>query len=668
MNRQAFRLVGVGVAVSAVAILGPGLLSVEAQTIAGCGTTAIPKADANSIERLTLGIRCRETAIAIGNAGIEARRERVKALTPAPTPTPTPVPTPTPTPAAVTWIDCAKEDSVCAVPGRALVRYGAADKFRYLTASAPVTCGNKVFGDPITGTVKSCSYSLNAPVPAGTAAAPAVVVAPTPTPTPAPAAGVPPMSIGVNVAPSVYYGTERTFANLAAYAGGWKDPSAGWGNLADDRTSSTGFPTINGAALSLNVPQPVWSNQPVTVTCTWSGDGALRVDGDTRAGTPAGAKAVTFTWPGYDRTKGSRPSILLYLTGVTTTAPFTDLDCREPGLKVVGQFDARLIDDLRPFRVLRFLDWSNTNGNPASVTLANRATTARGGMDGIPIEVQIDLANAVGADPWFTIAYNADADYVRAMAKLAHDKLAPGHRAYFELSNEVWNFAFPVATQAVKEGAGQVPPLSSDYYSNNPLRYAERLIEFHKIVTGQFADDMTRVVRVAAAQNDNSWSARSILAFRDVPAWIDALATGPYFGHSFFNAPYDKVTAADLPAMFDRLEAARANSIAKALENKAAAAKYSKRFIAYEAGQHVIAPAALQSIAELFQRDPRMGVIYDRFLADWRDKIGDEITMYSATGSIGQYGAWGLREYPGQPIAETPKRRAVLDAAKAVGQ
>jgi hypothetical protein len=99
----------------------------------------------------------------------------------------------------------------------------------------------------------------------------------------------------------------------------------------------------------------------------------------------------------------------------------------------------------------------------------------------------------------------------------------------------------------------------------------------------------------------------------------------------------------------------RVNALVKANENKAAAAKYGKRFIAYEGGQHIIASAANAATDTTMQRSPMMYDMYKRFLTDWKTQIGDTMTLYSATGGIGQYGSWGMREYAGQPMAETPK-------------
>ena len=61
------------------------------------------------------------------------------------------------------------------------------------------------------------------------------------------------------------------------------------------------------------------------------------------------------------------------------------------------------------------------------------------------------------------------------------------------------------------------------------------------------------------------------------------------------------------------------------------------------------------------QRSPLMYDMYKRYLTTWQTEIGDTMTLYSATGVISQYGAWGIREYAGQLLSETPKRRAALE-------
>ena len=72
-------------------------------------------------------------------------------------------------------------------------------------------------------------------------------------------------------------------------------------------------------------------------------------------------------------------------------------------------------------------------------------------------------------------------------------------------------------------------------------------------------------------------------------------------------------------------------------------------------------PARDAPTIALMERSPLMYDAYKRYLADLRT-VADQIEIYSMTGSISQYGSWGIREYAGQPLTETPKRRAVLEA------
>ena len=59
------------------------------------------------------------------------------------------------------------------------------------------------------------------------------------------------------------------------------------------------------------------------------------------------------------------------------------------------------------------------------------------------------------------------------------------------------------------------------------------------------------------------------------------------------------------------------------------------------------------------QRDPRMADVYRRYLAEWDRRIRSTLTLYASTAPIAEYGSWGLMEYAGQPIDQTPKLRAV---------
>jgi hypothetical protein len=86
------------------------------------------------------------------------------------------------------------------------------------------------------------------------------------------------------------------------------------------------------------------------------------------------------------------------------------------------------------------------------------------------------------------------------------------------------------------------------------------------------------------------------------------------------------------------------------------------RFIAYEGGQHISYRGPDATLIGRLSRDPRMGKAYRLYLAGWDRQFGDLLMLYHSVSPIGRTMHFGLAEHSGQPLAETPKRKAVLDA------
>ncbi|SNT26039.1 hypothetical protein SAMN06295912_1851, partial [Sphingomonas laterariae] len=332
--------------------------------------------------------------------------------------------------------------------------------------------------------------------------------------------------------------------------------------------------------------------------------------------------------------------------------PVRQLDCREKTASATARFSPAFLASVRGYKVLRFMDWQSTNANVA-VTWATRPqllTQNQASKMGASVEYMVALANEAGIDPWFTMPWNADEDYQRRFATYVRDNLAPGRKAYVEMSNEVWNWSFPVTTQAKNEGLSM--GLATNEAEALLRRYAQKSTWMHKIWSQVFASDMKRLVRVIATQNANPWAAEQVLKFEDTAQNFDALATAPYFGGGTFSGSRAAIT--DLTNIFTFLDADIDAVLAKAAQNKAVATRYGKRYIAYEGGQHVVHASNVELVRSI-NRDPRMYTLYQRYLATWKAQIGDAMTLYNNTGPVSQWGAWGLREYAGQPIAETPK-------------
>ncbi|QND70436.1 hypothetical protein [Tardiphaga robiniae] len=71
----------------------------------------------------------------------------------------------------------------------------------------------------------------------------------------------------------------------------------------------------------------------------------------------------------------------------------------------------------------------------------------------VPYELQVGFANRIGADYWCNLpAYFDDASTI-SIAAMIRDRLAPTATAYFEYSNEIWNFGFTQTGWAAAKGA-----------------------------------------------------------------------------------------------------------------------------------------------------------------------------------------------------------------------
>lgn len=456
------------------------------------------------------------------------------------------------------------------------------------------------------------------------------------------AAPVPPTVIGINVGMPDVWGSERSLGNMAAM-GPLIDPTNGWHDAPADWADAQGWPLVPNTHHFV-FPFTRMLPGETSYTCTWQGKG-LVLNGGVGATSSGDHRFTKVTdskgthWAEYSEQPG----------GIRA------LDCREPSVPKDAEFAPEFIREVQPFKVIRFMDWTGVNANKGGdwSKRKTRASATQAGPEGVSVEIMIDLVNQLGADPWLNIPYKADDTYIEGEARYVHDHLRPGGRVYVELGNEIWNDSFPAAQQAAEEGVAE--HLSADRGEAKMRRYAEKAVHAFKIWTQVFSDRPNALVRVLATQNAWAPTAETALSFRDTAAWVDALATAPYF-----NLDWSAPDAPHTPdAVFARLDDAVDKALGDAASSKGVAQKYGKRFIAYEGGQGLTtSDAALLTAVE---RDPRMAAAYTRFLDGWRDRIGDLLVLYQLDGGIGAFGAWGLREYTGQPLGEAPKARAVQD-------
>jgi len=465
---------------------------------------------------------------------------------------------------------------------------------------------------------------------------------------------VPPTTIGVTVTPPANYRKVRSLANLAA-GGFWMASDHHVLGSGEVDTDGNVKKVASGVMLRRILAPLNSGSKSATVRCIWQGKGDLKVEGKKVQGARIVANGLTFKLDTDPASQGG--SAELRLASVDPADPIRNIDCRETSLPADARFDPRYVESLRSFKVIRFMDWQASNSN-APVTWSTRHsqasidTTKR---DGIAIEDLIALTRATNADPWFNMPWNGDDDYFERFARMVHDNLPADRTVYVEMGNEIWNHAFKASRQAQQEGVAA--GLAPDPNIAGLLRYAQRLAHVMDIWKKVYADRPGRLVRVAACQN-GAGCAKVVLGYQDTAKHVDALATAPYFGARLNRAPF-----ASADAVFAALDPEVDRAIDLALQAKEVAAQYGKRYLAYEGGQHLI----LKDVAleEQVERDPRMYDAYRKYLDLWRREIGDTLALYASSGSISRFGAWGLIEYVGQPLSETPKMRAVEEAVAA---
>lgn len=350
---------------------------------------------------------------------------------------------------------------------------------------------------------------------------------------------------------------------------------------------------------------------------------------------------------------GATPTKLIF-TAEKDGAVLDNLHCRRDDAPP-GTFNPIFLQDIKPFGVIRFMNWMFTNNQPPQ-TWANRPKPTDLSIltKGVSVEEMVELANIAHVDPWFTLPFEADADYYRNFAIYVRDHLDPGRKAYVELSNEVWNTAFKQGQRAMQLGKARYPGATdvdaADFY------YADRVRDLMGVWGEVFAGQSGRIVRVVATQNAWTERAEKILSHKDTWRSADVLASAPYFGSAIQDLPGKGKERID--AAFARLPSQIGPVIDKAVALKGVANRYGLRYVTYEGGPDLIGftPDANQDAAAI-AHDPRMKAFYTTYLEQWRKRIGGLLVLFDlGDGTVYQH-----IDYMGQPPSEAPKMAAVLD-------
>lgn len=216
-------------------------------------------------------------------------------------------------------------------------------------------------------------------------------------------------------------------------------------------------------------------------------------------------------------------------------------------------FYAPFLNNLKHYRVIRYIQALGINGSTMTQPDEWRRLDAASWWGQLPIEVVARLANQLGSDVWLNIPQRASDALVQHLATTLHDDLAPGLKVYTELSNEVWNGAFPYAQHAqyfAATGCARYADLSqcdndatpgngvlcegypwpnqiADCTTARNRYFSDRTVEVGAIFRTTLGAD--RVVRVMGGWNQLSYN-RALLEFHNNYQGVDAIAQPTYFG------------------------------------------------------------------------------------------------------------------------------------------
>lgn len=462
-----------------------------------------------------------------------------------------------------------------------------------------------------------------------------------------------PTAFGINLSTIAYWSRQRAFMNLAV-GGNWQSINGGWADFDPKRIDGNGtilslLPGENVALALIRPPRSYLGD--IAIRCRFDGKGT--VNGIGMVSPVATPGRLDFIW------RHDIDTAHLRLNATDAADPIRNIDCREADADPKLLFDPAFIETLKPYKAVRFLDWQQANGNIAGQWAMRTmpAATIQSSGQGVAMEHMVTLANLAKIDPWFVMPWNADALYMENFARYVHDHLDPALTVYVEVGNEIWNMGFPAGKQARAEGIRD--KLSANPDEARMRRYAVKAVAGFKIWSRVYADKPKQLVRVLSGQNAWPDLLGYAISYKDTAANVDALSTAVYFGQQLLEKP--PADTREIGPFFPPLMASIDATFASARTFKQMADSLGLRYVAYEGGQHVSWYGPDRTLIGRINHDPRMGDAYRKFMALWARDFGDMLMLFHSVSPPGSSMHFGLSDYSGQPMAETPKRKAVLD-------
>lgn len=507
--------------------------------------------------------------------------------------------------------------------------------------------------------------------------------------------------IAFNVQGATDYGTAMQFLDIAKMMRPWIGHEAGqWGGVTYEELVAGGY--IDADGWVTGIPEGVssvgtlwqWSGSSSELVeahkgvyvLTYEGEGTLKVTGDAKILSQEDGKIV------FENRKGENIYLWIAATDPENTGDYIrnisivaekNLDLYEAGAVYNPEW-LDLIDDARQ---IRFMPWTNS-ATPIDSDSSRLKTIAD----------MVQLANEIGADPWFVIPTDASDDYIREMAEYVRDNLDPDLTVRVEYGNELWNYAFMATVNLSKESAAAWGVSSFEVYQNYVAKKAtEVALIWEDVFAGESDGRLANVLGTHAA---NPWVTETLLkaslwkqyepdSYVDPATVFEEVAITSYFGGS-------EVSDADLRA--DLLAAIKNPSVdAQAWladklmdptykwsipytlavweKQKAIAEKYGVGLTSYEGGQHThhsfsvkgVSNEDLKLITDFmveFVRSEEMAELYQAAWKAWASVSDSPFMQFGDVGAPTKWGSWSLYE----SLTDTNPRSELLEMLNATSQ
>ena len=457
--------------------------------------------------------------------------------------------------------------------------------------------------------------------------------------------------LGSNLGAVTYYDGLVPFSNLMLQAGDWLDSFT---------ARSDGYPASLNPGEQARVAVAEARYPAGSYRVSWQGDGSFSVGNQSFSGSDGNGSANL----------DGESLVMLSITRTNPSNPLHDIKILAPGES--GLFRSSYLRQLKPYGILRFMDWQRTNGSfadPAPQLNCDNRTRidsySQGSRRGASVEVMVALANRTGAAPWFTIPHKADQSFISCIAQVVRDQLRNDLTPRFEYSNETWNPGFEQYHDLEAEGSNLG---AGDGYLGlqrmHARRHRQAMETIEAIMQGR---DFTKVISGQAA---NSWVMEQRLDFENAAAQVEEIAIAPYLGlHDAFEPQEaSRISQLNQSELMAELSGKLDSEVKPWIEShQQLAAQQNKQLVAYEAGQHLAGEASNQQLTQLFttaNRSQAMGELYDRYFTLWDRLTGRApIVHFTDVGPYTQFGSWGALESPDQHLSSSPKYQAILRQA-----